>query len=383
MTVIPAGGRLSFNNGNALASGNVARVQTYRTFPMYLSYPLYWESEQMFTQDPVAENVCEFGLGYATGVAQPTDGVYFRLAATGVLLGCISNNSAEQTVALSFVPAASVRNHYTIVLYHDRVEFWIDNVLYGVITTGIGIGCPIQSTAAPLLLREYNANVTAVAQRMEIFTICISSGDINSTRLWPTVQVGQGNSSVNVPDGTTAGFTANFASNICPATATPTGVAAAYATMGGQWAIFAPASSDTDLILFGYPVPVSTAAIPGKNLIVRGIRIDSWVQYGTITTTPTMLQWTLGIGSTGGTTLATVDSATAGTRACRRLTLGAQTFALGAVAGTPAQPIDINLDAPIMVEAGTFLQILIKAPMGTATGGVVIRGLAMINGYFE
>ena len=78
MTKVLNGGRLAFNGGNSVASGAVARVQTWRSFPLYLSYALYADFEILFTQAPVTNNVCEFGLGYASGITTPTDGIFFR-----------------------------------------------------------------------------------------------------------------------------------------------------------------------------------------------------------------------------------------------------------------------------------------------------------------
>jgi hypothetical protein len=36
-----------------------------------------------------------------------------------------------------------------------------------------------------------------------------------------------------------------------------------------------------------------------------------------------------------------------------------------------------------MVEAGTFCHVILKMPVGTATGSQIIRGVVMLNGYFE
>jgi hypothetical protein len=43
----------------------------------------------------------------------------------------------------------------------------------------------------------------------------------------------------------------------------------------------------------------------------------------------------------------------------------------------------VNLDAPLYVAAGTFVHVILRMPVGTATASQIIRGLVMINGYFE
>jgi len=99
-------------------------------------------------------------------------------------------------------------------------------------------------------------------------------------------------------------------------------------------------------------------------------------------TTPTLLQWALGVGSTG-VSLATADSLTTGTRAPRRIALGIQSIPIGTAIGGNAAPIDVNLDAPLYVAAGTFLHVILRMPVGTATAAQIIRGTVLINGYYE
>lgn len=125
-----------------------------------------------------------------------------------------------------------------------------------------------------------------------------------------------------------------------------------------------------------------SAAGAGKNLVIRGVRIDTMNLGAAVATTATVLQWGLGVGSTA-VSLATADSATAGTRAPRRLTLGVQSFAIGAAIGSVAAPVDVNLDAPLYVSAGTFVHVILKMPVGTATASQIIRGTVLINGFWE
>lgn len=104
-------------------------------------------------------------------------------------------------------------------------------------------------------------------------------------------------------------------------------------------------------------------------------------QFAAVATTPTVLQWALGVGSTA-VSLATTEAAAA--RAPRRITLGTQAFPVGAAIGADAgKRIDVNLDAPVVVEPGTFLHIILKMPVGTATASQIIRGVVGINAYWE
>ena len=53
------------------------------------------------------------------------------------------------------------------------------------------------------------------------------------------------------------------------------------------------------------------------------------------------------------------------------------------VIGQAADAIDVNLDAPECVEPGTYIHVLLKYPVGTATASQILRGSVFINGYFE
>ena len=78
------------------------------------------------------------------------------------------------------------------------------------------------------------------------------------------------------------------------------------------------------------------------------------------------------------------DSATAGTRAGRRVPLGFLYFPASAAIGAQCfSPIDINMDAPVVVEPGTYFNVHAKQIVGNANAGQIFRGTCYINGYFE
>ena len=60
-----------------------------------------------------------------------------------------------------------------------------------------------------------------------------------------------------------------------------------------------------------------------------------------------------------------------------------QSMPVGTPIGGALTPIDVNLDAPLYVAAGTFAHVILRIPVATATASQIIRGLVMINGYFE
>jgi hypothetical protein len=183
-----------------------------------------------------------------------------------------------------------------------------------------------------------------------------------------------GNGAIQAPSGSTVGQTANYPNSAAPVLATLSNTAAGYATKGGQFSFAAVAGAETDYALFAYPVPA------GQTLIVRGIWIDTMNTGAAVATTATWLQWSLGAGASA-VSLATAEGAA--TKAPARLAIGNQVFPITASVGAQATRLDVNLDAPIVVNAGEYLHIIVKMPLGTATASQVIRGVVGVNGFFE
>lgn len=382
-TLAMTGGYLVFNAGNSLASGAVARVQTYRTFPLNAGSALQVQFRARFAIALQANNAGELGLGFAATTATPTDGVYFKLTTGGALQGCININGTEQTVNLTGLTINPNQVYYfRITVDQERATFWVDDVLYGVLITPTTAPSTSFARALPLLMRLYNNAATTGAQRIEVADVSVFCRDLNQTRLWATASSGMEQNAAIAPTGATAGQTANYANSAAPTSATLSNTAAGYTALGGQFQFAAVAGAETDYALFGYQVPVPAANAGNKNLVIRGIRIQTVNTGAAVATTATLLQWALGVGSTG-VSLATADSATAGTRAPRRIALGFQSFPIGAAIAAQATPIDVNLDAPVYVAAGTFVHVILKMPIGTATASQVIRGSVMINGFWE
>ena len=377
------GGRWVLNNGNSVTSGQGTQIQTWSYYKFALSGITYIDFELQFAQVPQTNNVCEFGLGLASGVTAPTDGILFRLNASGIMQGVINNGGSETTVVLTgFSPDPATMYHFLISIHNDRTEFWIDDVLYGAINTPKSIGSPCLSMSLPILARIYNSGAVTTAQRLEISNVSITSGDQNVNKPWATSMVIQGNSCINVPDGIATGQTANYANSTIPVSATLSNTTAGYTTLGGQWQFASVLGAETDYALFAYLNPAGTNVIQGKNLIIRGIRIETYNTGAISATTPNLLQFAVGVGSTG-VSLATVDSATSGTCAPRRIPIGTQYLPVGAVIGQNCTPIDINFDVPLVVEPSKYFHLILKMVVGTATASQIIRGTCFVNGYFE
>ena len=381
-TLSLTGGYLVFNAGNSVASAAVSRVQTYRTFQLLGSSAMEVGFRVRFAINAQTNNVAELGLGFAATTVTPTDGAYFKMTTAGGIVGVMNRSGTETTTSTLFTPVANEVYYLRMIVDQDRLEFYVDAELQAVITTPTTDPAITFSRSMPLLMRLYNSSATSSAQRMEVSDVIVVTRDLSTNRLWPTSQAGQLLHSISAPRGTTAGQTANFTNSTAPTSATLSNTAAGYTTLGGKFQFAAVAGAVTDYALFAYQVPAASVVGGNKNLVIRGIRIDTYNTGAAVATTGTVLEWGVGVGATA-VSLATADSATAGTRATRRIPLGVQSFAVGAAIGAVANVIDVNLDAPLYVEAGTFVHIILQMPIATATASQIIRGTVFINGYFE
>lgn len=388
-TLGQTGGLLTLNTGGSVATTTGCQIKTYRTFPVIGNFSTTVDFSFSLNLVPQTNNVIEIGLGLpaATNPFAPTDGVYMQIDAAGALqLVCNFNGSLTTSGAITFSWTASKVYHGEIVIHRDRAELWIDGVLYGVVlrSSANTAGQLSINASAHLYARHINVAGTTGAQKLNLANWSVSINDVNASRLWPTTQGGMGLNSINLPDGVAAGMSANIVNSTIPTSATLSNTAAGYATLGGNWQFAAVAGAETDYALFGYQVPVPAITQNGKNLLIRGIRIEAFNMVAAVATTPTLLNWYLGVGSTA-VSLATADSsgAATGTRAPRRIPIGVQSLPIGSVAGFAAVPVDINFDAPLLCEPGTFVHIILRMPVATATATEIIRGTVALNAYWE
>lgn len=376
-----SGGFLALNSANVTTANAVARLSSYRGFPAYGSYPLQLEIEAVYASTAVQSNTTtELGFGFATGVTAPTDGAFFRYNAAGELRAVICYNSTEsQSIALP-LPSVNVRHHYTIVVGNDSVEYWIDNVLYANLVVPAGNGMALLNQNTPVLIRTYNgASVPATGVIIKIAQVNISLGDMNCMKDWGHLQAGMGGHASQGQTGMTAGTTANYANNATPTAAVPTNTTAALgAGLGGQFWSTASLAVNTDGIISSFQVPAASASSPQKTLYITRIRIDTIVQT-VLAGGPFLLQWGLAYGHTA-VSLATAETVT--TKAPRRIALGFQSFAVTAAVGVQGSQIVCELDAPIVVHPGEFVQTIYKNIGTVGTAGTLAHTIS-IGGYWE
>lgn len=383
-TLTVAGGSANLNAGLSTASGAVARLTTYRSFPVYGTFPAVAEMLVQFAQTPVANNVCEWGFIIHTGTSSPTDGAFFRLNASSEFRCIVNFNGTEtQSAALNFgtlVGTNTVR-HFIVVLSEDAARFWIDDVLVATIPRPVGQATTTASGNLPLSFRLYNSGVTGSAQSMKVGLASVNLGDMEDGKQWPHMMAGMGGMAAQGQTGGTMGSTALYTNSLAPgAGAAATNTTAALGSgLGGQFSLLPTLAANTDGIISSYQVPAGTAALPGKSLYITGVRIQ-----GIVTTVlaggPVYGLWSLAFGHTA-VSLATTESATG--KAPRRVPLGIQTWAAAAAVGVQAdRDISVSFQSPIVVQPGEFIQTVFKN-VGTVTTTGVITFLIAFDGYWE
>jgi hypothetical protein len=382
MTIALSSGLLTLNSGSSVATTVNARVQSYQNFPLMGATPLWVQCQAQFPFTPVTNNVCEWGIGLATGVAAPTDGVFWRYNASGEFRGVVNFNGTETqtgTINAAALVGTNTMHNFVIGITETNVEFWIDDVIVGTIELPVGQAAATSSPSLPLLIRCYNSGTTASAQQMRIGQTNVSLGDVNINKEWPHQKVGMGGHSSQGQSGQTLGSTANYANSANPTAAVPTNTTAALGVgLGGQFWETDTLAVTTDGIISSFQNPAGTATAPGRNLYVSRVTISSAVQTA-LATVAYFGQWGLAYGHTA-VSLATTEGA--GTKAPRRIPIGMQSVVGGTAVGVVLPVVDAIFDPPICVYPGEFIAT-IRKKVGTAPATGVLAHSIKFNGYWE
>ncbi len=366
MTVGVANNAITLNAGNSLVSTAVARLVSYRQAKTLRGSDriIAW---RMMLPNQVTGAVIEIGAFAATGITSPTSGSFFRYGSNGQLRGVsISVTGAESTTEVWIMGKAIV--------------YQIDDVVVGSIPLGNTAPSPVTSESAPFCARLYNASATATAQQVYLHR-CVGAlygGTYGYDRQFLAALGGDIGSQGVVGAGT--GYLANWANSAAPASATLSNTAAGYTSLGGQFQFTAVSGSETDYALFAFQVPAQTATNQGRTLVVHGINISTFNMGAAVATTPTLLQWGIAYDGTA-VSLATADAAA--TKAPRRVPLGCQSLPVGLAVGGNVPDLRVDFRQPLSVNAGNYLHVILKIPVGTATASQIVRGVVTINATWE
>lgn len=385
--VAAVNGFMVLNASNSVGTSNYVRVATYAEFAIPPAMSMYIDIPFVVTAAPAAGQVFRFGRfrQSASATTDADDGVYFELTSGGVWQGAAMFNGAgaAATVALTgFTPTLGRCHLGLIVISQYLIDFYVDGELYGQIQRPIAVPDVEFFGAAPLTAYLTNgaAGVSSATQ-LRIGKWAVTYGDGNVGIDYAVRMALSGNTGLRSNAGTGAPI-ANITNSAAPASATLSNTAAGYALADGNFQWAAVAGAETDYALFAYLNPAPGTLQRGQNMVIGGARI-SMVNKGAANsaTVPTVVQFYLGVGSTA-VSLATADSATAGTRAPSRTFLGQIQIPVSAAIDQAADR-EINVRfTPQIVEPGTYSHIIARVVSGAATASQIVRGVVALDKYW-
>lgn len=385
MTVTCAAGTLNLNPTANTTTSAVARVSTYATFPMQADYPTVATWEMSLTQGSIVNDTIEAGFVIHTSTSAATDGAFFRYDNAGTFKAVVNNNTTEVMSAALTAPSANVMHKYRIIVDADKVFFYVDDVCQAAIAAPTGLGFPVYAPSQPFSIRILNgATPPGTANTVKVGYISISIqdglalGKENSTIAAMQGRMGSQGQTGQATVGTLALFSNNLAAG---AGAVMSNTGANLGTgLGGQFSAQPTLAAGTDGILSQYLNPLATAAIPGKILYVKGVRVQ-----GVVTTIlaggPVIYAYSLYYGMTTAS-LASAESATG--KAARRVPIGIETFAATAAVGVVGSAGGQYMPflAPIAIYPGEYIGVAAKN-LGTVTSSGVITCLVSFDCYWE
>lgn len=385
-------GQWTTNSSSITTTTTGILLQTYATFPKAGTTTLSIDAEISFSNQPTTNTFLEWGCGLVGGATvAPSDGVFFRLSSAG-LQGIASFNGTETSTGV--FPTSSTdptpwtytnNKRYQFICYESTVEavFWVNDgtgaVMLGSIPLPSGQSRMSMAPHGSVMFKHrITGGAAGAVMQMAVGSYSVRVGGTNITstastagnRMWGSYQGLSGN---------TLGTLANFANSANPTAAVPTNTTAALGTgLGGQFWETDTLAVTTDGIICSYQVAGGTVNTAGRRLVLRGVKIQSFVQTA-LTGGGYNAVWSLAFGHTT-VSLATAEAAAA--KAPRRIPLGVQSVASGAVATTQLQDVYLDLgDAPVYINPGEFVAC-VKKKVGTApSAGVIAHNITYIYGW--
>jgi hypothetical protein len=391
MTMTQSAGFLNVNAaGTSTVSGNFAYLQSWRYFSLIGTAPIAAEFSCAFSELPIANEVLQFGLGIATGAADPIDGVWFEYTSAG-LKGVTRYNSgtAVKTDLVSTLSINQVR-HFTIVVGEGEIQFWVDDVLYGIQTVPVGQGQPFLTSSLPVFIQKYNSGTVGASPNLiaRFGDVNVSIMDIATNQTWANQMSSWGLGLQGLNGGTMGSSQIQWANGALPTAAAATNTTAALgAFLGGIFQMNAPATSATDVIIASWLNPAGGVNQTPRTIKLRGIKIDCVNTVVAVATTASTFGVALAWGGTQlslGTVTADTGSFVTATAKARRIQpLGVISFPVAAAVGAQATPIQFDFEAPIVINPGEYLQVVAKILVGTATATEVFQWIISPNLYHE
>jgi hypothetical protein len=393
MTMTQSAGLLNCNANLNAASGSGCSLSTWRSFSLIPQAPLIVECKIKITNDPVANQVFEFGQFVPTTTTAPADGAYFRYTSAGVV-GVVNYNGTEIETPVLLANITTAVNHVlTMVVDNREIELWMDGKFLGEKSVPSGNGAPYMSSSHPITVQQRNSGaVTGTQMQVNVAAVLCLLQDPLTSKPWPHQLGGMGLHCSQATNGNTLGSTAFYANNLAagagalPSNTTNTN----FIGLGGQFgSTYASGLAvNTDGIIQSFLNPAGTVNVTPRTLYITGVWIHSAVTTVLSVATPVVLLYALRYG--GNKTNGDLSGAESGSftnstaKIPRVVPLGTEQFGINAAVGTlgGAAPIIQYFDSPIVVSPGEYVEISAKNLTTVLTSGVITH-LIGFDGYWE
>jgi len=395
MTATVAAGFVNLNAGASAATSVVSRLTSYRTFDFSQAFAIFIDVPLQISAASagIANTTWEVGFGIASGTTEFTDGIFMRCNAAGEFRLCsVYNGTLTQSNPISLatvlpdglpVLEPNTDRQFVLEVTSHQAKLWCNDILIATLEQSGAVPAFAFSQSLPATARIYNgATPPATATTLKIGTITVSyGGRANAPDFVSTAALSGCGADRTQSGNATPAQLANWTNNTVVSVCSLSNTTPSYSTLGGQFVFAAPAGSDTaDYALFGYQVPAAAAGSMNRNLLIRRIVISSVNVGAAVATTATVFAWGVAVGSTAAS-LATTEAAT--TRAPRRMSIGMQSWIVGAAIGAAAPDLALDLSqGPLLCEPGSYVHIIARVIVGTATGSQQIRGAVAVVGQF-
>jgi len=378
MTMSVAGGFLLLNANSTATTASGVQYTTWQPIPLFGNSSLHLEITSALTAIPQAGQVfCAGTFPHgASATVLPTEGIYFKLDNAG-LIGVMNYNGVETSTAVLITAANMKLNQniqFSISLNQREVEYWIDNVLYAELVVPAGNGIPYMFSSLPISFLQFNSGAVVGPQMQIKIASCHAEHEAAYGKTNGEIMAGTGGMGSQGQDGGTMGSTALLTNSATAAAAalSNTNAAAQFTGLGGVFWVLPTLTAGTDGILCSYLNPVGSINQTPKRLVIRGVKIS-----GGVTTVlaggPCVFACSLAYGHTSISmaTTETASFATATTKAPRRIPFSMQNYVVNAAAGVGDSPGFMQFLAPIYVNPGEYVAVVMRN-MGvvTTTGAI-------------
>ena len=371
--------------GTAVTHG--AFMRTFQYMPLFGAAGIAVEFHVgQFTSDLVANEVFLAGMGnVSVAGTEPTDGTWLQITSGG-LIGVIRyNGTTTQTGVMALLSTLNLGSiyHIAIVVGNSEVEFWKDDELLGELTIPLSTAQPFLQGALPVFFQKLCTGTVANTNTMRLSDVTVSHIDILTNKDWGVARALAGKSGFVGQNGHTQGKTALWTNNAAPTAVAVTNTTAAFTGLGGIAAVLPTLAAASDGIVFSYQNPAPTINITGRNLVIRGVKVQGAVSV-ILAGGPVIYAYAVAFGHTA-VSLATAETAsfaTATTHAPRIAPLGIESYAATAAVGTLGAGAFVQFANPIVVRPGEFVALLARnIGVVTTTGAITI--VAAFDSYWE